>query len=656
MKTFAIWLAASAACFGYLNSNPYNYRTDNTNIQFLVNVSSANANNASGVPWITPGTNVMAATVAAMDSWNSVVTANIHFATPQTTSLFDDPNTDNNVISFDSSAEAAQLVGGAIAVTNRFYDVTTGAIVKTDIVFSPKDQFSTTGVSTAYDLQSILTHELGHCLGSSHTGVISGTMFQATDMALTGQAHLSPDDIAFASSVYPVGNAYGTISGTMQDATGKALRGALISAEDPLSGLIIGGFSSITDGTFSFSVPAGNYYVWAEPLNGQVQVANVYLTASEVDTNWQPVIAGGFAAPSTVKVTAGQSTAVSLAAPVGVSPIELTFSTAFTTLPNSFDLFTGPTSLPGGGTVLFVFIATGLSASVTDANFLAVGPVSIVPGSFQVLNGAQHVYELSLNVPTVGALSTASLLVSYNGATAGFSGGMLLQPPVPGFPSNGVGNAFSFASSTVAPGEIVALFGTNMGPSSALFGSFTTAGYLTDQVDGVSVRFDGIPAPLFYDSSGQINVQVPYEVSGEPATSVVVDTGLESAAVSLPVSVAVPGLFSNAVNFTNKSLNDASNPVAPGDYVILYATGLGNPVTPIDTGEAAPAPDPSASAVTANVGGVSVTPYYAGVTPLLAGLDQISVQIPAGTVSGETPVFVTSANGAQSQTISVWVQ
>jgi uncharacterized protein (TIGR03437 family) len=233
---------------------------------------------------------------------------------------------------------------------------------------------------------------------------------------------------------------------------------------------------------------------------------------------------------------------------------------------------------------------------------------------------------------------------------------MQVQPPAPSFPANGVGNVFSFASGAVAPGEMVAIFGTNMGPATGLSGSFTPAGYLTDQVDGISVRFDGIPAPLFYSDAGQINVQAPYEVSGESTTSIVVDTGSQSTAVSLPVSAAVPGLFSSAVNFSNNSFNTASNPVAPGDYVILYATGLGNPVTPIDTGEAATAADASASAVTANVGGVSVTPYYAGVTPGFAGLDQISVQIPAGTISGEAPVFVTSSDGAQSQTISVWVQ
>jgi uncharacterized protein (TIGR03437 family) len=219
-----------------------------------------------------------------------------------------------------------------------------------------------------------------------------------------------------------------------------------------------------------------------------------------------------------------------------------------------------------------------------------------------------------------------------------------------------VGNAFSFASSAVAPGEIVALFGTNVGPAAGLSGSFTSAGYLTDQVDGISVRFGGIPAPLFYAGTGQINVQVPYEVSGETATSVVVDTGLESAAVSIPVAAAMPGLFSGAVNFSNNSPNTASNPVAPGDYVILYATGLGDLVTPIDTGDAAPGADASANAVTVTVGSAQVTPYYAGATPGLAGLDQISVQIPTGASPGETPLFVTSANGIQSQTISVWVQ
>jgi uncharacterized protein (TIGR03437 family) len=656
MKPLALLFAVSALSFGYVNSNPRTYRTDNTNIQFLVNVDSANVNNANGVPWITPGTDVLAGAIAAMDSWNSVTTANIHFAIPQTTTLLEGTPT-NNVISFDSSSEVVQALGSALAVTITSYNAD-GSIVKSDIVFSTKEQFSTTGDASALDLQSILTHELGHSLGSSHSGVLTGTMFQATDAGLTTQAHLKPDDIAFASSLYPVGNAYGTITGTMRDTTGKALRGALISAEDPVSGQIIGGFSSIADGTFSFSVPPGSYYVWAEPLNGQVQAANVYLTASEVDTDWQPVIAGGFASPSLVNVTAGQPTPVALSAPVGVSPIQIDYSGATATAGASFEIYTGPTSIAGGETVFFVFIATGLPSTVTDANFKAVGPFTIVPGSFRSSSSeGKYQCQLSLNMPSVSELTTASLLIDYNGNSAVFSGGIEVLPAAPSFPANGIGNAFSFASSAVAPGEIAAMFGTNMGPASGLFGAFTTAGYLTDQVEGVSVRFDGIPAPLFYAAAGQINVQVPYEVAGESETSVVVDTGTDSVAVSVPVSAAVPGLYPAAVNFANNLLNTVANPVAPGDYVILYATGLGSPLTPIDTGEAAPGADASANAVTVTLGsGSQLMPAYAGVTQGLAGLDQINLQIPAATPRGETSLFVTSANGAQSQTISVWVQ
>jgi uncharacterized protein (TIGR03437 family) len=110
------------------------------------------------------------------------------------------------------------------------------------------------------------------------------------------------------------------------------------------------------------------------------------------------------------------------------------------------------------------------------------------------------------------------------------------------------------------------------------------------------------------------------------------------------------------VNFVDNTLNTASNPAAIGDCVILYATGLGSPVTALSTGQAATGSDASANAVMVNVGGVLVTPYYAGVTPGLVGLDQISVQVPTGIAQGQISVFITSSDGLQSQTIQMWVQ
>jgi FG-GAP-like repeat len=73
-------------------------------------------------------------------------------------------------------------------------------------------------------------------------------------------------------------------------------------------------------------------------------------------------------------------------------------------------------------------------------------------------------------------------------------------------------NAASFAANQpVAPGSLVAIFGAGIGPAAGAVPSGPSA----DTLAGVSVTFNGIPAPLLYVSARQINAQVPWEISGD---------------------------------------------------------------------------------------------------------------------------------------------
>lgn len=104
--------------------------------------------------------------------------------------------------------ENQQAIGEAIAITvNLFVDDGSGTILKSDIIFNPSLQFSTTLASGTYDIQSIVTHELGHVLGASHSGVLSATMFWSTHLQNTDYSRPQPDDVAFASAVYRVESA-----------------------------------------------------------------------------------------------------------------------------------------------------------------------------------------------------------------------------------------------------------------------------------------------------------------------------------------------------------------------------------------------------------------------------------------------------------------
>src|SRR6202041_3479673 len=102
----------------------------------------------------------------------------------------------------------------------------------------------------------------------------------------------------------------------------------------------------------------------------------------------------------------------------------------------------------------------------------------------------------------------------------------------PGTPAACVLNAASFAAGneapfpvgTVAPGEIVSLFGSSLGPAP-------------------TVTFDGIPAPVLYAGANQINAVVPYSIGSTSTQMTVQVDGQSYGPVAMPVASAVPGIF-----------------------------------------------------------------------------------------------------------------
>ena len=657
---FACLLMGSSLASAYVRLQDgavFEHPVDSTNIEFYLNTLAApGLKNADGATWIAADADVAGAVNGALGAWNSVSTANVHFAAVQPTASLDG-TAGMNVIAFDDTPENRLLTAGAAAVTVRILALPdlTGVFLKTDIIFNPTEGFSTNLAAGTYDLQAVLTHELGHALGADHSGALCATMFQASAPATNNRAQLSADDIAFVSAAYPRSGsgaglaADGTIAGVLTDQNGNILHGALISAEDPVSGVMVGGFSSPEDGTFSFQLPAGAYRLWAEPLTGMVQAADLYLPTDEpVDTQFQPALS-----PSLVNVAAGSISQVTLAATAGASPIAIQYAGAVPPHTGTFNIYAGPAAIPSGEDVPFVIQATGLSSDFGDADVTLVGPVTLVPGSVVSLGNSQ--YELTLHVPSAPSTTSASIVLDYHGNTAAFSGGLIIEPAIPAFPANGVGNVFSYASQAVAPGEIVAIFGTNLGPAAGMSGSFDPNGNLPASAGGIQVTFNGHAAPIFYASAGQVNVEVPFEIAGAASASVVISNGsVASQSVEIPVQASVPGLLGSAIN-PDGSLNTASNPVAGGQYVILYASGLGMKTAAVVTGGEVVGAQPSAAAVTASINGQPYTPEYAGAAPDFTGLDQINLSIPASLPSGKAMLSV-EVNGQTSQSIAVWVR
>jgi uncharacterized protein (TIGR03437 family) len=212
-------------------------------------------------------------------------------------------------------------------------------------------------------------------------------------------------------------------------------------------------------------------------------------------------------------------------------------------------------------------------------------------------------------------------------------------------------NGATFQAGPVAPGEIVSLFGSGLGPISPGFLTLDASGKVASQLAGTQVFFDGISAPLLYVSDSQLNVVVPYEVSGSTKVSVKFN-GNSSAITTLQVAASLPGLF--AITNADGSLNSKSNPAAPGSYLVLYGTGEGqtNPGG-IDGSVANSVYPKPVLPVTIQIGGQTANVLYAGAAPgFVAGVLQIDVSIPTG-VSGTVPMQLKI--GSATLTTSVYI-
>ena len=221
--------------------------------------------------------------------------------------------------------------------------------------------------------------------------------------------------------------------------------------------------------------------------------------------------------------------------------------------------------------------------------------------------------------------------------------------------SAAVVNAGSYAGGGVSPGEVISLFGVNLGQTTP---GQVQNGQVTTSLNNVSVNFDGVPAPLLGISPTQINAVAPYEIAGQSSTSITVQSTNGSYNVTVPVVQAVPALVSAnasgkgqaaALNPDN-SINSPSNPAKPGDVVTLFGTGEGlvNPVPSDGTILPFPAPAPQLP-ITATIGGQPADVVYgAGAPGEVAGVIQINARIPTSGISYSHHVPVAWSAGSLS--------
>lgn len=232
-------------------------------------------------------------------------------------------------------------------------------------------------------------------------------------------------------------------------------------------------------------------------------------------------------------------------------------------------------------------------------------------------------------------------------------------------------NAASFEAGSVAPGELVTLFGTGLGPRQGVQPQATLQSPFPTQAANVEVTFDGTPAPLLWVQDAQINAVAPWSLTPGQTTQVCVSYSNSKSCLTQPVAETAPavftvdGTYASAVN-QDGSINSIDNPAARNSIVSVWATGLG-PITPPQTdGMLVGFPLPL-NVLEAEVQGVyqlgipspinfnvvfDVT--YAGPAPyLVAGVGQINFQV--GTFPSNGMIYVTLPS-SQSPPFALYIQ
>jgi len=202
-----------------------------------------------------------------------------------------------------------------------------------------------------------------------------------------------------------------------------------------------------------------------------------------------------------------------------------------------------------------------------------------------------------------------------------------------------VTNGASNQPGPVAPGEVVVVYGTGLGPA-----QLTPAGSApVTQLAGVSVLFNGTPGQMLYASSGQASAVAPANLSGSGLQVTVAYRNFSSNTFTGSLAAVAPALFTldNSGSGQAAATNQDGSPNGSGN-----AAPAGSTLTLLATGLAGAAPSVTIGGLAANV--VSTSNTAPGVT-------SIAVQVPGGLSAGPAPVLIGAAGASSPGGVTVAV-
>jgi uncharacterized protein (TIGR03437 family) len=265
---------------------------------------------------------------------------------------------------------------------------------------------------------------------------------------------------------------------------------------------------------------------------------------------------------------------------------------------------------------------------------------------------------ITLNA-TAGTLRPATVLL-YGGVAANQT------PPPTLAPGGTLNNLNPVVGAPLSPGTIAQVYGSGLGSAPVSIGHVP----LLTMFNNTFALVGPTQAPLYFLSSGQVNIEIPADATATQQTPIVLSV---NNALTLPLMLnivpATPGVLSSDDGPTRPSLQNgahiiaqhsadfslvtSSNPAKPGEYLVMYLVGMGATNPAVASGAASPT-SPLAKVTaqpTVMLDSQSCTVTFAGLTPNFVGLYQIDFQVPSNAKSGELEVDVTQNGIAANPTL-----
>ena len=287
-------------------------------------------------------------------------------------------------------------------------------------------------------------------------------------------------------------------------------------------------------------------------------------------------------------------------------------------------LYTAGGTAPSDQSITVTAGSPATFAAASDSTWLTAGPATATTPA-----------QVAVHADSTGMAAgvyTGNLAFAADGITSVTVGvTLVVNGPLPPLSQAAIGNAASFQPGPLAPGSIFTIFANNLAGETV---SASAAPWPTS-LSGLTVKLNGIAAPLLYVSPTQVNAQVPYEIPPGRAMLTVESNGVVAGPAPIAIAAAAPGIFTDGAGRAaalnqDFSPNVAGNPAAVGSVISVYFTGQGLVDPAVATGYAAPTDGLSQTlaATTATIGGQMATVTFCGLAPGFVGLGQANLVVP----------------------------